>query len=65
MEPTPELDVIIGLLILGECRTDAIISILQQKGITVSSEEIDNKTQNVYQKEYAKKREKILFLLEP
>jgi len=64
LQPTPELEVILGVLVYSECRIDAIVSILKQKGITVSSEEIENITQSFYQSEYEKKRSRILSTIE-
>jgi len=42
-QPTGELEALIGTIIYNDCKVDGIINILQEKGIIVSSEEIEKK----------------------
>ena len=54
---TIELELLLGRFIYLHCRTDAIVEILRTKGITVSDEEIENKTQSVWESQFATRRQ--------
>ncbi|MFA5832153.1 MAG: hypothetical protein WDA22_01630 [Bacteroidota bacterium] len=53
-----EIELLVGAIVYSDCKIDAVINVLQRKGITVSSEEIQNETQSAYEKEFELKRER-------
>ena len=58
--PTPELEVLLAALIFIDCKVDSLLKILGEKNVLVSREEIENKTQSLWESEYSTRRRALI-----
>jgi len=60
---TPEFEGLVQLIIYLECKIDAVTELLREKGVTLSSEEIDSKTLRIQAVQGYPKRYRIMNMM--
>jgi hypothetical protein len=59
----PEFEGIVQLIVYLECKIDAVTELLREKGITLSSEELDSKTLRIQAVQGYPKRYRIMNMM--
>jgi hypothetical protein len=60
---TPEFEGLVQLIIYLECKIDAVTELLREKGVTLSSEEIDSKALRIQAVQGYPKRYRIMNMM--
>lgn len=60
---TPEYEGLLQLIVYLECKIEAMTEVLHDKGITISTSEIENKTHKIHAVQGYPKRYKIINML--
>jgi DNA-binding transcriptional regulator LsrR (DeoR family) len=60
---TPEFEGLLQLIVYLECKVDAVTEILRERGISLSTEEIDSKTHRIHAVQGYPKRYRIISMM--
>ena len=58
---SPEIEALITTIIYMDCRLEAVLKLLKEKGITLEPDDIDSETHKIHATEAEAKRYKISF----